>query len=83
MTSGGPPQALASAVADADAAVVARLRRAGAVIVGKTNVPAMCLDVQARPPAPWSSGASSILTSSRTVKLAVKAAAKSFRGPPV
>lgn len=47
-TAGAP--ALAGRVPDADAAPVARLRRAGAVILGKTNVPVFCGDfVSANP----------------------------------
>lgn len=43
-TSSHPP--LADNVAREDASVVARLRAAGAVILGKTNVPELCADFQ-------------------------------------
>ena len=43
-TAGHPP--LASHVPDADAAVVARLRAAGAIVLGKTNVPLLAGDAQ-------------------------------------
>ena len=47
-TSSHPP--LAGNVARADASVVARLRAAGAVILGKTNVPELCADFQTNSP---------------------------------
>lgn len=37
-------------VASRDATAVARLRRAGAVFLGKTNVPELCMDVQSNSP---------------------------------
>lgn len=43
-TSGSPD--LAGHVPDSDATAVARLRNAGAIIIGKTNLPAYALDVQ-------------------------------------
>ena len=47
-TSSHPP--LADNVAREDASVVARLRAAGAVILGKTNVPELCADFQTDSP---------------------------------
>ncbi len=47
-TSSHPP--LKENVASADASVVARLRAAGAVILGKTNVPQLCMDFQTDSP---------------------------------
>ncbi len=47
-TSSHPP--LRDNVAKADASVVARLRAAGAVILGKTNVPELCADFQTDSP---------------------------------
>lgn len=47
-TSSHPP--LKDNVAASDAAVVARLRAAGAVILGKTNVPELCADFQTDSP---------------------------------
>lgn len=47
-TSSHPP--LAGNVAARDATAVARLRGAGAVILGKTNVPELCQDVQSNSP---------------------------------
>ncbi|MFJ2822294.1 amidase [Streptomyces toxytricini] len=47
-TSGSPD--LTGHVPDRDADAVARLRAAGAVIVGKTNVPVMCQDLQTSNP---------------------------------
>ncbi|POX42525.1 amidase [Streptomyces sp. Ru73] len=47
-TSGSPD--LSGHVPDRDADAVARLRAAGAVIVGKTNVPTMCQDIQTSNP---------------------------------
>ncbi|MBL0897343.1 MAG: amidase [Reyranella sp.] len=47
-TSSHPP--LKDNVAKADASVVARLRAAGAVILGKTNVPELCADFQTDSP---------------------------------
>ncbi len=47
-TSSHPP--LADNVAGGDATVVARLRAAGAVILGKTNVPELCADFQTDSP---------------------------------
>lgn len=41
-TSSHPP--LKDNVAKPDASLVARLRAAGAVILGKTNVPELCMD---------------------------------------
>jgi amidase len=43
-TSGFPP--LADSIPATDATVVARLRAAGAIILGKTNLPTLCGDVQ-------------------------------------
>ncbi|MEU8774200.1 amidase [Streptomyces sp. NPDC048606] len=48
-TTCGSPD-LADHVPDRDADAVARLRAAGAVIVGKTNVPVMCQDLQTSNP---------------------------------
>jgi amidase len=48
-TTGGVPER-ASAVADADSALVARVRAAGAVIMGKTNVPPYAADWQSSNP---------------------------------
>ncbi|MFD9355112.1 amidase [Streptomyces sp. NPDC060031] len=48
-TACGSPD-LADHVPDQDADTVARLRAAGAVIVGKTNVPVMCQDIQTSNP---------------------------------
>ncbi|MFJ6793486.1 amidase [Streptomyces sp. NPDC091268] len=48
-TTCGSPD-LADHVPDRDADAVARLREAGAVIVGKTNVPVMCQDIQTANP---------------------------------
>jgi amidase len=42
--------ALAKYVPSADAPVVERLRKAGAIIIGKTNLPSMGMDVQANSP---------------------------------
>lgn len=47
-TSSHPP--LAENVATRDASAVARLKAAGAVILGKTNVPELCMDVQCNSP---------------------------------
>lgn len=47
-TSSHPP--LKDNVATADATLVARLRAAGAVILGKTNVPELCADFQTESP---------------------------------
>ena len=47
-TSSHPP--LADNVAREDASIVARLRAAGAVILGKTNVPELCADFQTDSP---------------------------------
>lgn len=47
-TSSHPP--LKENVATADASVVARLRAAGAIILGKTNVPELCADFQTDSP---------------------------------
>lgn len=47
-TSSHPP--LAGNVAQEDASIVARLRAAGAVILGKTNVPELCADFQTGSP---------------------------------
>jgi amidase len=47
-TSSHPP--LKDNVATADASLVARLRAAGAVILGKTNVPELCMDFQTDSP---------------------------------
>ena len=47
-TSSFPP--LKDDVASADASAVARLRAAGAVILGKTNVPELCMDFQTDSP---------------------------------
>ena len=47
-TSSHPP--LKDSVAKTDASVVARLRAAGAVILGKTNVPELCMDFQTESP---------------------------------
>jgi len=47
-TSSHPP--LKDNVAAADASVVARLRAAGAVFLGKTNVPELCMDFQTESP---------------------------------
>lgn len=47
-TSSHPP--LRDNVASADASLVARLRAAGAVILGKTNVPELCMDFQTESP---------------------------------
>lgn len=47
-TSSYPP--LKDNVAEADASVVARLRAAGAIILGKTNVPELCMDFQTDSP---------------------------------
>ncbi|HZX88895.1 MAG TPA: amidase, partial [Reyranella sp.] len=47
-TSSYPP--LKDNVATADASLVARLRAAGAVILGKTNVPELCADFQTDSP---------------------------------
>jgi amidase len=47
-TSSFPP--LKDNVASVDAAAVARLRAAGAVILGKTNVPELCMDFQTDSP---------------------------------
>jgi amidase len=47
-TSSHPP--LAHNVAGEDASIVARLRAAGAVILGKTNVPELCADFQTDSP---------------------------------
>jgi amidase len=47
-TSSHPP--LKDNVARADASLVARLRAAGAVILGKTNVPELCMDFQTESP---------------------------------
>lgn len=47
-TSSHPP--LKDNIATADASVVARLRAAGAVILGKTNVPELCADFQTDSP---------------------------------
>ena len=47
-TSSHPP--LKDNVAKADASLVARLRAAGAVILGKTNVPELCADFQTESP---------------------------------
>lgn len=47
-TSSHPP--LKDNVATADASLVARLRAAGAVILGKTNVPELCADFQTESP---------------------------------
>lgn len=47
-TSSHPP--LADNVASEDASVVGRLRAAGAVILGKTNVPELCADFQTNSP---------------------------------
>ncbi len=47
-TSSHPP--LKDNVAKADASLVARLRAAGAVILGKTNVPELCMDFQTESP---------------------------------
>ncbi|UQW99529.1 amidase [Streptomyces sp. RerS4] len=48
-TTCGSPD-LAAHVPDRDADAVARLRAAGAVIIGKTNVPVMCQDIQTSNP---------------------------------
>ena len=47
-TSSHPP--LKDNIATADASLVARLRAAGAVILGKTNVPELCMDFQTTSP---------------------------------
>ncbi len=47
-TSSHPP--LKDNIATADASIVARLRAAGAVILGKTNVPELCADFQTDSP---------------------------------
>lgn len=47
-TSSFPP--LRDNIASADASTVARLRAAGAVILGKTNVPELCMDFQTDSP---------------------------------
>src|SRR6185437_3241820 len=47
-TSSHPP--LKDNIAVADASAVARLRAAGAVILGKTNVPELCMDFQTDSP---------------------------------
>lgn len=47
-TSSHPP--LADNIAARDASAVARLKAAGAVILGKTNVPELCMDVQCKSP---------------------------------
>lgn len=47
-TSSHPP--LKDNVARSDASLVARLRAAGAVILGKTNVPELCMDFQTESP---------------------------------
>jgi amidase len=47
-TSSHPP--LKDNVARTDATIVARLRAAGAVILGKTNVPELCMDFQTESP---------------------------------
>src|SRR6185437_16467719 len=47
-TSSHPP--LKDNIAAADASTVARLRAAGAVILGKTNVPELCMDFQTDSP---------------------------------
>jgi len=47
-TSSHPP--LANNVAREDASIVARLRAAGAVVLGKTNVPELCADFQTDSP---------------------------------
>ncbi|MBS0222996.1 MAG: amidase [Proteobacteria bacterium] len=47
-TSSFPP--LRDNIASADASAVARLRAAGAVILGKTNVPELCMDFQTDSP---------------------------------
>ncbi len=47
-TSSHPP--LAENVATRDATAVARLKAAGAVILGKTNVPELCMDIQCNSP---------------------------------
>ncbi|MCX7364927.1 MAG: amidase [Alphaproteobacteria bacterium] len=47
-TSSHPP--LKDNIASADASLVARLRAAGAVILGKTNVPELCADFQTESP---------------------------------
>ena len=47
-TSSHPP--LKDNIAQADASIVARLRAAGAVILGKTNVPELCADFQTDSP---------------------------------
>ena len=47
-TSSHPP--LKDNIAKADASIVARLRAAGAVILGKTNVPELCADFQTDSP---------------------------------
>lgn len=47
-TSSHPP--LKDNVASADATIVARLKAAGAVILGKTNVPELCADFQTNSP---------------------------------
>jgi amidase len=48
-TTGGVPER-AKAIAEADAPVAARVRAAGAVIMGKTNVPPYAMDFQAANP---------------------------------
>jgi amidase len=48
-TTGGVPERV-EAIADADAPVAARVRAAGAVIMGKTNVPPYAMDFQAANP---------------------------------
>ncbi|MFC8538085.1 amidase family protein [Streptomyces sp. NPDC057249] len=48
-TTCGSPD-LADHIPDADADVVALLRAAGAIIIGKTNVPTMCQDIQTSNP---------------------------------
>lgn len=59
-TSSHPP--LAEFVPDFDATVVARVREAGAIIIGKTNMPALGMDLQTRSPVfgvacnPWDLG---------------------------
>jgi amidase len=47
-TSSHPP--LAENIATRDATAVARLKAAGAVILGKTNVPELCMDMQCNSP---------------------------------
>ncbi|HTE81248.1 MAG TPA: amidase family protein, partial [Reyranella sp.] len=46
----GPTPKLKANVAGTDATLVARLRAAGAVILGKTNVPELCADFQTESP---------------------------------